>query len=513
MARRKRSDSTASIDSSVSSHISTSSASSAEPLPQKKVSNKDTRPKKRRCSSDHDDEKRARKKESNIDPHEEFLAAARCIARCIDVFCLALQQRDAAENSELSEDEDAQVCREKRLSKISSKVQERYKRNYARLLQLTPSLKPLLGDTQKASELNIIIKKMDATISATRSDDTSRLKSQIGHYAAFNTKDHPIRPAIYDGSGLRTHLGINHPVLARFLCPVRELERFSEDADKALKDIQCGKVNLTAFALPAFLWAGDPPGQDYDDDNMFEGMFDGYLLERTMRHIFTSPSSAYGGETRATRTCNAALHDMTTVEAAHIAYGCLQVRFGISAKNAWSEIDGAFNYREFYNNIIELIEDSPDPEWKEDLLKAWNVKLFKNEEGRDNSSTRDYDKISGSREGRDNDIARVRAQMAARRAAKAIPTPVPSIREPTPAPPCEVTPPPPSPPPAPQPKPKPAVHVRAESHAPRDLTEAESGEDIEPVRIATKRKAKKADGRSTKCKAPTPTLARKSLRK
>ncbi|KAG2124583.1 uncharacterized protein EDB93DRAFT_1098524, partial [Suillus bovinus] len=117
---------------------------------------------------------------------------------------------------------------------------------------------------------------MDATISATRSEDTSRLKSQIGHYAAFSTKGHPIHPAIYDGSGSRTHLGINHPVLARFLCPVRELGRFSEDADKALKDIQCGKVNLTAFDLPAFLWAGDPPGQDYDDDNMFEGMFDGY---------------------------------------------------------------------------------------------------------------------------------------------------------------------------------------------------------------------------------------------
>lgn len=108
-----------------------------------------------------------------------------------------------------------------------------------------------------------------------------------------------------------------------------------------------------------------------------------------MRHIFTSPSSAYGGETRATRTCNAALHDMTTVGAAHIAYGCLQVwlswtyndesltniqvRFGISAKNSWSEIDGSFNYREFYYNIIELIEDSPDPDWKEELLKAWNV--------------------------------------------------------------------------------------------------------------------------------------------
>ncbi|KAG1771128.1 hypothetical protein EV702DRAFT_1049032 [Suillus placidus] len=510
-------------------------ASSAEPLPPKTVtvSNKDTRPKKRRRSSDDDDEKRARKKESNIDPHEEFLAAARCIARCIDVFCLALQQRDAAENGELSEDEGAQVCREKRLSKISSKVQERYKRNYARLLQLAPSLKPLLGDPRKASELNTIIKKMDATISATRSDDTSRLKSQIGHYAAFNTKDHPIHPAIYDGSGLRTHLGINHPVLARFLCPVRELGIFSEDTDK----FQCGKVNLTAFALPAFLWAGDPPGQDYDDDNMFEGMFDGHLLERTMRHIFTSSSSAYGGETRATRTCNADLHNMTTVEAAHIAYGCLQVRFGISAKNAWSEIDGAFNYLEFYNNIIELIEDSPDPEWKEDLLKAWNVKLFKNKEGRDNSSTRDDDKISGSREGRDNDLARFHAQMAARRAAQAIPTPVPSTRGPTPAPPCEPTPRPPReptpappyeptpappheptppppreptptpPPPAPQPKPMPAVPARAESHVPSDSTEAESCEDFEPVQIATKRKAKKAGGRSTKRKAPAPTIA------
>ncbi|KAG0693331.1 hypothetical protein DFH29DRAFT_1039774 [Suillus ampliporus] len=223
-------------------------------------------------------------------------------------------------------------------------------------------------------------------------------------------------------------MGINHPVLVRFLCLVRELKRFSEDADKAFKDIQCGKVNLTASALPAFLWAGDLPGEDYDDDNMFEGMFDGYLLEQTMRHIFTSPSSAYGGETRATRTCNAALHDMTTVEAAHITYGCLQVRFGISARNAWSEIDGAFNYRDFYNNIVKLIEDSPDLEW--------NVKLFKNEEGRDINRTQDDDRVSGSREDRDNNLARVRAQMAARHAAKAAPTrlpsPLPSLSPPPP---------------------------------------------------------------------------------
>jgi hypothetical protein len=66
---------------------------------------------------------------------------------------------------------------------------------------------------------------MDATISATRSDDTSCLKSQIGHYAAFNIHSQ-IMPAIYDSTGSCTHLGSNHPVLAQFLCPVRELKEF-----------------------------------------------------------------------------------------------------------------------------------------------------------------------------------------------------------------------------------------------------------------------------------------------
>lgn len=350
MARRKRSESTASSASA----SSLSSKSSISSVPPKKHSKKATRPKKKHRSSD-DDEKRTRwvnsfptfwslimiwyrnKEADSIDPHEEFLAAARCIARCIDVFCktkqlisvgLALQQHDAAEH--VSEDEDLRATLDKRLSKMwvtfkfnhllnfllhhrSSKVKDRYRKNYAQLLELAPSLKTLLGDHRKTAELNVIIKKvsicaymriiytdfihqMDTVISATRSDDTSRLKSQIGHYAAFNTKDHPIRPAIYDGSGSRTHMGINHPVLARFLCPVRELKAFSEDADqwvfvskftschsnfeRALKNIQCGKVSLTASALPAFLWAGDPPGSNYDDDNMFQGMFEGYLLER-----------------------------------------------------------------------------------------------------------------------------------------------------------------------------------------------------------------------------------------
>lgn len=108
------------------------------------------------------------------------------------------------------------------------------------------------------------------------------------------------------------------------------------------KKLASGGIRLTANDFPAFLWSGNPPGCDYDDDAMTEGLLQGYLIERVsfffdividimlicvkvMRHIFTGPSTALGQDSWATRTCNAMLHDMTTVEAEHIAYACVQV--------------------------------------------------------------------------------------------------------------------------------------------------------------------------------------------
>ncbi|KAJ8582679.1 hypothetical protein M405DRAFT_867637 [Rhizopogon salebrosus TDB-379] len=53
-----------------------------------------------------------------------------------------------------------------------------------------------------------------------------------------------------------------------------------------------------------------------------------------MYHIFTGPSTSLGEDSRATHSCNAVLHDITSVEAEHIAYGCVQPHFAISAKSA-----------------------------------------------------------------------------------------------------------------------------------------------------------------------------------
>ena len=43
------------------------------------------------------------------------------------------------------------------------------------------------------------------------------------------------------------------------------------------------------------------------------------------RHIFTGPSTAHGGDSCGVHSCNAALHHMDKVEAAHITYAAVLV--------------------------------------------------------------------------------------------------------------------------------------------------------------------------------------------
>ncbi|KAG1759755.1 hypothetical protein EDD22DRAFT_955587 [Suillus occidentalis] len=423
MARRKRSPSLSESEST----SSPSSDSEDRPCSPLRKTSKHSTKRKQWSSKSNNEKSKSKKKESRIDPCEEYLVAARCITRCIDMFCkidkvisigTLLRQCELADAGQLSEDEDDTTHRENQLSKLSQKTRDRFQRNYKHLLELAPGLKTLVSskDPKKASELRKIIRKMESTILGTRSDDSTRLKIQISRYAALDPVQHPVSPPVDDSSGRRTHMGINHPVLSRFLCPISEIEKFNEDPKGTIKRLQSGGIKLTADAFPAFLWKGDPPGSDYNPDDMMDGFLEGFILERTMRHIFTGPSTALGSRSRRTRPCNAVLHDMTTVEAAHIAYSCVQVRFGLSAQNFWTEEDGDFKYRDFYRNIVEFIEDLPDDDRKK-LFKKWNMKLFNNEDGRDVARDDAEDSaLSSTREG-GSDLARLRAQMASRNAA------------------------------------------------------------------------------------------------
>jgi hypothetical protein len=48
---------------------------------------------------------------------------------------------------------------------------------------------------------------------------------------------------------------------------------------RTVKWLQEVKIRMTADACLAFLWKGDPPGVDYDPNNMVDGFLEGFTLE------------------------------------------------------------------------------------------------------------------------------------------------------------------------------------------------------------------------------------------
>ncbi|KAG6370493.1 hypothetical protein JVT61DRAFT_11986 [Boletus reticuloceps] len=166
---------------------------------------------------------------------------------------------------------------------------------------------------------------MNATIKAVRSNDATRLKTYIAQYASPDPhKPGSLNPPIVVTNG-RAELGLNHPILARWLCPADQLDRFDKDPGQARKDLTSGVMPMRSEDFPCLFWSGEMPGQDYNADNMLHGLFKSYFLVRVGRHIFLGPSSAFGGDTRTTRSCNAVLHNMSTVQAEHVGYICIQV--------------------------------------------------------------------------------------------------------------------------------------------------------------------------------------------
>ncbi|KAJ8590183.1 hypothetical protein M405DRAFT_816688 [Rhizopogon salebrosus TDB-379] len=152
---------------------------------------------------------------------------------------------------------------------------------------------------------------------------------------------------------------------------------------------------MTADACLAFLWKGDPPGVDYDPNNMVDGFLEGFTLE----HVGIWPTAAYGGHSHGTRPCNAVLHNMMTVEAARIAYGCV-------------EENGDFNYCHFYRHIVELIED-----FASRSRRTITEGLEHNEDGRDVvRDDADESEPSSTCEG-SSDLSRLCTQLAAHNAA------------------------------------------------------------------------------------------------
>ncbi|KAI6040192.1 hypothetical protein EDC04DRAFT_2602713 [Pisolithus marmoratus] len=308
---------------------------------------------------------------------------------------LLLQQEELAANGDLSEDEDAVTAQERALSKlgIHLSLSTDHLHHYA------PGLKQLLNNCKKKDTLCEII---------TEANDATHLKVHVRVYAVLHPLKAGLEPPL-STTGTRSVFGLNHPFLMKLLCPSSAWKDCASNPEcihssaRTCQELLEGKIAMTTNDLPLFLWSEDTLGCNIDDDNKYKDLFQG-------------PLTALGKVSRSTHPPNAILHQMTTVKAEHIAYGCLQVCFAISSWTKWAEMDGTFNYCSFYYNIVDMIQESPDKEWVEWLKKWWNVSLFKSEMGCEAGAgamelRQDSDDVISSTS--NNSLSQIQAQMAA----------------------------------------------------------------------------------------------------
>ncbi|KAG6374560.1 hypothetical protein JVT61DRAFT_3909 [Boletus reticuloceps] len=406
--------------------------------------------------------------------NREFLSAARAITRCVDLWCdiekvinvaTLMEQDEASKAGELQEHKTMRQIHDDRLKALyvllclvsrrlnvndsGDEARQYYLTTYRKILQLTPGLIPLITNHNHSTELAQITQKasffkMVDIINNTRSIDATKLKSYIAQYVAPEPQKAALNPPIVNING-QDRMGLKHPVLARFICPMEALAGFDADPiesvthlsysedlrtrSRALKLLECGKIPMRADNFPAVFGA-------------VTSIPETPMIPRTRvaRHIFLGPTSALDMTLkRDTKSCNAFLHDMTIVEPEHIAYVCVQVsdpvshlaskcllvvfqtRFGISSMSCWSEKDGEFSYHELYRLVVSFICNAVDIDWRGDLLKWWNLQLFGNEKGRGfKGDTKSNNTSESSSEPADTGMVdRMKAQMQARVAARA----------------------------------------------------------------------------------------------
>ena len=69
---------------------------------------------------------------------------------------------------------------------------------------------------------------MNKTMKSTHSDNSLKLRKEVPTYAAPNPSVATLSPPIPPGSS-KTQMGLNHPILAQYLCPVKSVAMFNRD--------------------------------------------------------------------------------------------------------------------------------------------------------------------------------------------------------------------------------------------------------------------------------------------
>ncbi|KIN98941.1 hypothetical protein M404DRAFT_156486, partial [Pisolithus tinctorius Marx 270] len=211
-----------------------------------------------------------------------------------------------------------------------------------------------------------------------KGDDTSTLKHVV---ISWLMERCPTLNPVLD-SHRKSSRGFNHEVTGRLLCPV-DYDWDNPSVKAGIQEYHPDYL-VTAYSWPSFLYKGK-----YDPKNPTDGLFQGELLIRAFRCIFTSPSSANAPVDGDLHSCKvrrinktdrmrcdvAGLLQMRAVQPQAIAYIAVQLRFALSSCESWCIKDEDFDYEVFYQNIVDYFEQPGSSERAkeiDDLLFTWN---------------------------------------------------------------------------------------------------------------------------------------------
>ncbi|KAG2140325.1 hypothetical protein BD769DRAFT_1662863 [Suillus cothurnatus] len=252
----------------------------------------------------------------------------------------------------------------------SNSTQDRLQRGYIAFVQALPWMHDRLTqlDIDDAEDM---LKKLKRGADAARGDDTSTLKDLV---ASWVNQD--FRPSCLLKSGDKHLRGFVHDTCGKLLCPA-EWDWNNDHVKAGIRNRTLDFI-VSENSWPLFLY------ESYvvNPNDLEQGLFKSKILVQAFKAIFTSPSSAReadGDGDGADILENTSIINMRKVSPRTIAYVICQVRFALSSVTSWRTVDGDFDYKIFWNNIVDFFEAVPGPAAQcrvTKLLEWWTRKVF-----------------------------------------------------------------------------------------------------------------------------------------
>ncbi|KAJ7773897.1 hypothetical protein B0H16DRAFT_1763437 [Mycena metata] len=241
----------------------------------------------------------------------------------------------------------------------------------------------------------------------TKNQDASTIKKNIINYLLADTSaalDPPLQPST------RVNRGRHHTVTARLTCPAKRVPD-----ENTFKGIATGAIPVTGKSFRRFFYPDDwtyVKDPVTKESNIMDNLFEGHLMIRVAKCILQGPSSALKGPGAGRGDQgNAAKIGARAITKRLMGYIGIQTLFGISDLETWKQVDGTFDYEEFYWTIVSLFDDDDNAQ----VLEHFNHQVFGNAAGNVKPSTSASD-AAASDDDEESDLDAYKALRAAKKA-------------------------------------------------------------------------------------------------